>query len=225
MTSSVQFRPPMTETGLDSPSGAHKGRDGAVNARANPFGAIILARHGEPALSRKCLLSADQYAEWWGRYEQGGLRLDQVPPSALVDLARSVDEIHASTRRRARESAAAVAGRRDVFLDPLYIEAPLPPPPLAAWFKMPPRLWGVLSRLSWHVLDQHQGQESRREAEHRAALAADQLIEASTKGRDVLLLAHGYFNHMVGRELRARGWQITLDQGFKYWSQRRFERT
>ena len=37
-------------------------------------GAIVLARHGEPALSRKCYLTSDQYRDWWARYEVGGLR-------------------------------------------------------------------------------------------------------------------------------------------------------
>lgn len=225
MTSSLDFRSPMIEGRLEAASGGPLGLDDAGGAKAKPYGVITLARHGEPALSRKCLLSADQYAQWWGLYEQGGLKLEQVAPSDLIDLAQSVDEIHASTRRRARETAAAVAGRRDVHLDRLYIEAPLPPPPLPAWFRMPPRLWGVLSRFCWHVFDQHHGQESRTEAEYRAAVAADRLIGVATMGKDVLLLAHGYFNHMVGRELRARGWQITLDQGFKYWCQRRFERS
>jgi hypothetical protein len=40
----------------------------------------------------------------------------------------------------------------------------------------------------------------------------------------VLVLAHGYFNHMVGRRLRADGWTLVHNQGFKYWSQRRFEK-
>lgn len=197
-------------------------RSGAGAIRS---GAITLARHGEPALSRKCLLSADEYAQWWGLYELGGLKLGQVPPQDLIDLARSVDQIHASTRRRARETAAAVSGQRDVVLDELYVEAPLPPPGLPAWLKMPSRLWGVLSRFCWHSFNLHQQQESRAQAEHRARLAAERLIEISASGQDVLVLAHGYFNHMVGQALRARGWKLTLDQGFKYWSQRRFERS
>ncbi|HCQ54469.1 MAG TPA: histidine phosphatase family protein, partial [Brevundimonas diminuta] len=41
------------------------------------YGAITLARHGEPALSRKCMITSDQYRDWWGRYEIGGLRAGQ----------------------------------------------------------------------------------------------------------------------------------------------------
>lgn len=35
-------------------------------------GVITLARHGEPALSRKVTLNAPQYGDWWARYEEGG---------------------------------------------------------------------------------------------------------------------------------------------------------
>ncbi len=196
-----------------------------ASAPAGRNGAIILARHGEPALSRKCLLTSAEYADWWGRYELGGLRLGQVPPDGLIAVARSVGEIHASTRRRARETAAAIAGNRDVHLDELLIEAPLPPPAMPGWFKMSPRFWGVVSRFWWHAFHHHQGQESRAEAERRAALVADRLIERADKGQDVLVLAHGYFNHMVGQKLKTRGWRLTQDQGFKYWCQRRFERS
>ena len=62
------------------------------------------------------------------------------------------------------------------------------------------------------------------EAEVRAAAAAQRLIDEAGLGRDVLVLAHGYFNHMVGRALKAHGWRLVHNQGFKYWSQRRFEK-
>ena len=39
---------------------------------------------------------------------------------------------------------------------------------------------------------------------------------------DVLLLAHGFFNLMVGRELKKRGWRKVGGQGHKYWNTRRW---
>ena len=80
-------------------------------------GAIILTRHGEPALSRKCRLSAREYGEWWGRYEVGGLRAGQTPPAALLAAAEGAGAIYASTRQRAQETASAVAAGREVMSD------------------------------------------------------------------------------------------------------------
>lgn len=187
-------------------------------------GAIILARHGEPALSRKCFLTSDQYRDWWARYEVGGLRAGQTPPPELMAAAEGAGAIYASTRPRAQETAAAIAAGREVMSDALFIEAPLPPPHFPAWFKLPPKYWGAVARFWWHAFNHHEGQETRREAECRAEKAALSLIARAESGQDVLVLAHGYFNHMVGRRLRANGWRLVHNQGFKYWSQRRYER-
>jgi len=208
-----------TESAASTPSEATRA------AQATPaFGAIILARHGEPALSRKCLITSDDYRDWWGRYEVGGLRAGQTPPQTLLTAAEGAGAIYASSRRRAQETARAVARDREVLVDALFIEAPLPPPHFPAWIKLSPRYWGVISRFWWHVFNHHEGQETRAEAEVRADQAARILIARAGEGQDVLVLAHGYFNHMVGQRLKAHGWRLAHNQGFKYWSQRRYEK-
>jgi broad specificity phosphatase PhoE len=186
-------------------------------------GAVILTRHGEPALSRKVLLSAKAYGEWWGRYELGGLKADQAPPTALKQLAARAGTILSSTRLRARETAQAVADGRPFVEEPILIEAPLPPPPLPEWIRMSPKLWGFTSRVWWWFFNHHAGGESRAEAEARADEAAVRLMALATDGREVLVLAHGFFNTLIGRALKARGWKCTLDQGFQYWCMKRFE--
>lgn len=187
-------------------------------------GAIILTRHGEPALSRKCMITAREYGDWWARYEIGGLLAGQTPPDALLATAQGAGVIYASTRLRAQETAAAAAAGREVVTDVMFIEAPLPPPPFPDWFKLSPRWWGVVSRFWWHAFNNHGGQETRVEAEARAEQAAQKLIARAEDGQDVLVFAHGYFNHMVGARLKAAGWKLVHNQGFKYWSQRRYEK-
>jgi len=81
-----------------------------------------------------------------------------------------------------------------------------------------------VSRFWWHAFDHHGGQETRAQAEARADQAAQKLIARAENGQDVLVFAHGYFNHMVGRALKADGWKLVQNQGFKYWSQRRYEK-
>lgn len=186
-------------------------------------GSITLARHGEPALSRRIKLDSAGYRRWWAAYEEGGILEGQVPPDGLVTLAREAEVIFASTRRRAVETAEAVVAGKHFVRDPLFIEAPLPPPALPPLVRFGPRTWGVIARTSWWM-GGHRGEESRPAAQARAREAADRLVRAAeTEGR-VLLLAHGFFNHMVGRELRKRGWRLVENRGFKYWSVRRYAR-
>jgi broad specificity phosphatase PhoE len=186
-------------------------------------GAVILARHGEPALSRRVVLSAQGYRDWWARYEEGGLKLGQSPPASLLAMARAAGAVVSSSRERSIQSARAISEGRGFRSDPLFVEAPLPSPPLPGWFKLSPRWWGVLSRFCWWAFNYHDGQESLAEAEARARRAAGELAERAVAGEEIVLIAHGFFNAMIGRALAARGWRKTLDQGFKYWSARRFE--
>lgn len=194
-------------------------------------GAVILARHGEPALSRDCNLNADEYREWWATYEVGGLKAGQTPPQGLVEAGSRAGFVIASTRQRSRETAEAITDGRAFAEDAMYIEAPLPPPRWPRWVKLNPRHWGFFARVWWWYLNHHEGQESRAQAEVRADEAAKQLIDLTSTGHDVLVVAHGFFNHLVGRALLARGWRCVDVQGFglggvspHYWASKRFEK-
>lgn len=184
-------------------------------------GTVTLTRHGRPALSRKVLLNADDYRAWWAVYEEGGLLAGQAPPAEVVAHARTAAVIATSIRRRAVESAAIAAPGRDLTSEAVFIEAPLPPPRFPAWLRLSPRIWGFLTRFLWWFFDVHFDQESRAAAETRASLAADRLIELSARG-DVVLFAHGFFNTLIARSFRARGWRYAENNGWKYWSTKRF---
>src|SRR5579875_197821 len=159
--------------------------------RAAPdrVGAITLARHGEPALSRKIKLNAAAYDRWWAAYEAGGILPGQTAPDALLAAAREADVIYCSTRRRAIETAHAVVGGRPFASEALFVEAPLPAPGLPGFVRFGPKAWGVITRLLWYL--GHSGrEESRAHAWTRAKAAADRLETEARAGRDVLVLAH-----------------------------------
>lgn len=190
----------------------------------DPSGAIILARHGEPNISRKVKLTAAQYGEFWARYELLGLLPGQTPPEHLRQFVAGCGTLLASTRLRSIESAQALAGERDFPREQVLIEAPLPPPPWPSWVRLSPKVWGFIARFWWWFFNHHKGQETRAQAEVRADQAAQMLIEKAAAGPDVVVLAHGFFNFMIGRALRKRGWRMASSEGYKYWSVRRFVR-
>lgn len=195
-----------------------------LTASAPSPGTITLARHGEPALSRKVKLSAKEYREFWARYEIGGLLPGQTAPPMLASFVDDCHVLVASPRLRAMESAQIVGGGREFTQEPLLIEAPLPPPPWPSWVRLSPRHWGFFSRFWWWFFNHHAGEESRAQAEARADQAAAKLAGVAETGDNVVVLAHGFFNVLIGRALVRRGWQMTLREGYKYWSTRRFER-
>ncbi len=195
-----------------------------ASAAASPRpGMIVLARHGEPALSRKVKLTARQYADWWALYEAGGLIPDQVPPQHLKDAAGRAALVFVSTRLRSIETAKALVGSREFNQDAMFIEAPLPPPPWPDLIRLSPKTWGLVSRLSWWF-GGHAGQETREAAQDRSRRAAQMLDSVATGGGDVLVVAHGFFNTMIGMELRKLGWRLVRGRGWRYWSTRYFRR-
>jgi broad specificity phosphatase PhoE len=194
-------------------------------AIARKPGSVTLARHGEPAQSRKIRLNAAEYRQWWAGYEVKGIKPGQTPPEGLKLVAREADVIIASVRPRSIETAVAVCAGKAFARDPLFVEAPLPPPNWPSWLRLSPKIWGFLARLNWVLSDRHGEVETHRQAEKRAGEAARVVGGLADQGQDVLIVAHGYFNQRVGAALKRQGWRCVEDQGFRYWCARKFERS
>jgi broad specificity phosphatase PhoE len=185
------------------------------------IGSIVIARHGQPHADRTVRIDHRGYRDWWAGYDLSGLHPDEIPPERLCELARRSDVIYASTLPRAIRTAEMVAEGREVITDPVFVEAPLPPPPI--WGKHRPGSWGVLARTAWW-LGRHDGMESRSEAEVRAEAAVATLTAQALRGRNVLLCGHGWFNRMMRPVLKRQGWREVENRGDRFWSYRRYER-
>lgn len=187
-------------------------------------GRIITVRHGRPNLARDMKISSREYGVWWDQYDASGLHPDEEPPKALIELAKSAKTVLSSTLPRAIETAREITeGARDVPADPLFVEAPLPPPPVPL-VKLSPGEWGVVSRSFWFWGFTPKGVESHRAAWRRVGEIARRLGDHATDG-DVVLCAHGYLNWMIDKELRRIGWRMTeSDGGHHYWSWRIYEK-
>lgn len=193
-----------------------------TTSTARQRGPIIISRHGRPALDRTAgpRLSWREYRDWWDRYEDGALAEDQVAPDKLKEAVADAERVFASGRLRAQQTAERAAPGHEVSHDPIFNEAPLPPP-LLPRVRYLPKTWNVLARAAWlngHALDG----ESVKAARERAAEAALRLHQAAEAGK-VYLAAHGWFNRMMRPELKKLGWKCTYDGGDAYWSFRVYE--
>ena len=189
---------------------------------------IILIRHGQPAIALKPRTSRHGFRDYIDAYEAAGLDPASLPPEELRDLVRELDVVFTSDRPRSRESAQALAPHATLTVDPLFAEAPLAAPPLPLLTMGVPS-WAVVARLLWHA-GYHPEIENYRKAKHRAAQAAHILIgKAQERLREqerpneqttgaAALVAHGYFNMMIGRELRQRGFSKRGSHRVRYWN-------
>ncbi len=184
---------------------------------------IVIVRHGKPALSRKVRLNWLEYRDWWKAYDQSGLAEGQSVPRKLQAVMTRADRVYASDLRRAVETAVAAADKAPDIIDPMFREAALPSPWLGP-IKLRPKSWGTLSRIVWfHGLIN--SEERVTQARARAKIAAQTLADAAAGEQMIVLFAHGWFNRMVGTQLRRRGWKMTKNQGDLHWKYRRYERT
>ncbi len=183
---------------------------------------IIIVRHGKPALSRRVLLTWRGFADWWVKYDAGGIVPDQNVPEKIKDLAREADLIISSPLLRAVESAKLASGRAPDIIEDELIEAALPAPHMGP-LKMGPKSWGTLSRIVWYF-GWSGGMESHAQARARAERMCDRLAVHASGGKLVFVTAHGWFNRMVKGSLKKRGWKCVKQNGDLHWSHRRFER-
>ncbi|MEM9170417.1 MAG: histidine phosphatase family protein [Pseudomonadota bacterium] len=213
----------MTQS-MDAGDAAHRVDEPEAAVRPGGKGRIVTVRHGRPALDRDVVISAREYGRWWSDYDLSGLADGQTAPSDLVALASAATTVLSSDLPRAMETARHVTqGRRAVPADPLYVEAPLPPPPVP-FLKLRPGQWGVVSRSFWFWGYAPRGVETHPAAWRRVAAIADRLAAHADQG-DVMLCAHGYLNWMITRRMRTIGWRLADRRGGNnYWSWRVFER-
>lgn len=166
---------------------------------------IVLVRHGKPNVVAGPRITHKKFQDYIQEYEEAGLHPDSPPPAWLVDLTRQARLVYASDRPRARESARALAPHAELSLSSLFMEAQLKSPKLPL-VRMKPPAWAVIARLAWHA-GHHGGIEDFRDAKERAEKAVDMLSDTALADGIAVLVAHGYFNAIVGRTLKKRGWR------------------
>jgi broad specificity phosphatase PhoE len=177
---------------------------------------ILLIRHGQPHIALSPATDYAGFAAYIDAYEEAGLSPSNVPPDELRDLVQELDHLFTSDRPRSRQSAAALAPRAELIADPLFAEAPLASPRIPLLNMRVPK-WAVVSRILWHA-GFHPGIENPRSARKRAAAAADILIARARRTGVTALVAHGYFNWMIGRQLLRRGFARTGSHQARYWN-------
>jgi broad specificity phosphatase PhoE len=173
-------------------------------------------RHGQPAIPLRPRTSHSGFRAYIDAYEAAGLDPASLPPEELRDLVGELRHVFASDRPRSMQSARALAPGAALAVDPLFAEAPLAPPRVP-FLAMTVPTWAVMARILWHA-GYHPEIENPGTARRRAMSAADRLIARARQDGVAVLVAHGYFNFMIGRELRRRGFLRTGTHRARYWN-------
>ena len=177
---------------------------------------VILIRHGQPDIPVAPRASHREFRSYIDAYEESGLDPESAPPEELQDLVGELNAVFTSGRKRADDSARVLAPNAELIADPLFVEAPLAAPRIPL-LKMRVPKWAVVARVFWHA-GYHPEIENYRRARHRAKQAAEILIARARDDGAAALVAHGYFNFLIGRELRRRGFIKSGSHRARFWN-------
>ena len=177
---------------------------------------IILIRHGRPAIDVAPRTSHGGFRTYIDDYEAAGLDPTSAPPEELQDLIKELGAVFTSGKPRAHESAKALLPNAELIADPLFVEAPLASPRIPLLRMKVPK-WAVVARILWHA-GYHPQIEDYKSAKDRADAAVNILITRAKKEGAAALVAHGYFNFLIGRVLRARGFRRSGSHRAKFWN-------
>lgn len=183
---------------------------------------IVLVRHGRPDIPVAPEATHHGFRAYIGEYEDASLDPSDLPPAELRDLVGELTAVFTSDRKRAHQSAKAVAPDAELLIDPLFVEASLASPPIPL-LKMKVTKWAVVSRVLWYA-GFHPGIETYWKARRRAAQAVDILAARAVDEGRTALVAHGFFNYLIGRELSRRGFHQTGSHKARFWNAVIYER-
>ena len=165
---------------------------------------IILARHGPVAVSLRTRIAGHQFAEFLNELEASGIVSNASLPLDSSSSAQAAANLVTSDLFRSLQSAQLLAPGKPAISDSVFREAQVP-----ASFRSPIVLrrstWIVIARVLW-LCRTWPDVESRITARARARDAVRRLEQLVEHYGSVFLVGHGYFNQLLARELRLRGW-------------------
>ena len=161
-------------------------------------------------------MDRDAVHRWQTAYDAAGIRTGAAPPVSLLELVAEADHIVTSAMRRAVASAERLAPTRPIRQSDLLRETPLPIPEWPT--RLPFSGWSLARHSTW-MYQILRGVDASERERARASEAATMLTGIAADGSTVLVVTHGVFRRLVGRELIDRGWKsLGRRGGYQHWS-------
>ncbi|BCW88288.1 hypothetical protein sos41_14270 [Alphaproteobacteria bacterium SO-S41] len=163
------------------------------------------------------------FATYIDDYQAAGLDQGSAPPEELLAEVKGIKRVFASELQRSIDSARLLLPKAELVSTPLFTESPLASPRVPA-LRLKAPAWAVMSRIAWHG-GFRPGIESYGQSKVRARKALELLVAEAEKENKAVLVAHGYFNAILGRALAQRGWRkVQGAHRVRYWNAVIYER-
>ncbi|MGB7999206.1 MAG: histidine phosphatase family protein [Anaerobacillus sp.] len=177
---------------------------------------ISLIRHGKSLCRASEPLSYRSFKDWMIEYDHVGAAEEDAYPSDSIEKVLSSELVFTSDLKRSVQSALLLSPALTPKSDTTFREVELPTfIHVPDTIKVKPNVWAVILRVMW-FLGYSKGCESFTSAKKRAVQAALKLSEAAKEHTSIVLVGHGFFNKMIAKELKRRGWR-SRNISTKHW--------
>lgn len=179
---------------------------------------ISIIRHGKSQHTERNKITCSEFRNWMKKYDSNGVYEKESYPSTTLKKVSTANIVITSDLKRAIDSAALLTAKNENISYSLFRETDLPAcPPLFARIKLNPTIWAIFLRVLWFS-GYSKECESLKEANVRAEKATQKLIEYATKHDSVVLVGHGFFNRLIAKELKDKGWNGKRRTGLTHWN-------
>jgi broad specificity phosphatase PhoE len=172
---------------------------------------IFLVRHARPDVSRKGAFREQQASQFIRDYDSADIVAGAPKPAGLP--YGKIGKVYCSTLNRSKRTAQALFGPEMPLVEDATFnefERKILRLPL---LRFPIDFWLTASRALWLLGLNSKGIETFRQAKRRARRAAEHLANQARQERQLVLVAHGFLNAFIRRELQKLGWQVVRKDG------------
>lgn len=172
---------------------------------------IFLVRHARPEVSRKGAFGQKQASQFIQDYDAADVEANITPPAGLP--YQEVTKVYCSTLNRSKKTARALFGPEMPLVEDQAFnefERKVLRLPL---LKFPIDFWLTASRALWLLGLNSRGIETFRQAKRRARNSAEHLARQAWQEGQLVLVAHGFLNSFIRRELQQLGWKVVRKDG------------
>ena len=176
---------------------------------------IALIRHGEPDLVKTGKFSRREAKKFLLNYDSVGI---VVPEKGFFSVGEGEEvTVFASPIQRALATAQYIFGKnKEMTISPDFREFETTLGHYSPNMRLPIKIWTTIARVKWILGIDRQGIESFSQARQRAQKVAELLAQTSERQSKVALVAHGFLNRYVKKELGKMGWHEVRDGGAGY---------
>jgi broad specificity phosphatase PhoE len=178
---------------------------------------IALIRHGEPDLLKTGRFSFEDAKTYIKNYDSVKI-IEPDEPFFMLEPNEDV-AFFTSTINRAKSTARYLFGTdQPVEANEDFREFERQIGNRRFKMKLPLKYWTTSARIFWMLGWDNEGIESFSEAKDRARRGAQLLEESAEKHQKVVLVAHGFLNRYIKKNLEKQGWEVLRDGGTNYFA-------